>query len=250
MRAGIAASRLEPPWRASRRQPGEMDGIGLIDPDLARDLADAAARNPRSTWCVTVTDKDGHAIGHGCARLVPRNDSGQHEKRQKPVPRGTHDPPRGRGGGAGNADKPEFTFTPSDRPGPPGGYGTWLLRVRGDRPDLLVTLGPIATDQCDHRYEAQGHDTGVKLRHLAQIRHATCAGPTCRRPAAQCDFEHNTPYEAGGRSCLCNGGPKCRHEHRLKQDPRWKAEQLTPAVFRWITPAGRQYTTEPTRHPV
>jgi hypothetical protein len=37
-RAGIPASRLEPPWRASRRQPGEMDGIGLIDPDLARDL--------------------------------------------------------------------------------------------------------------------------------------------------------------------------------------------------------------------
>jgi hypothetical protein len=29
----IAASRLEPPWRASPRQPGEMDGIGLIDPD-------------------------------------------------------------------------------------------------------------------------------------------------------------------------------------------------------------------------
>jgi hypothetical protein len=37
-RAGIPASRLEPPWRASRGQPGEMDGIGLIDPDLARDL--------------------------------------------------------------------------------------------------------------------------------------------------------------------------------------------------------------------
>jgi hypothetical protein len=35
-----------------------MDGIGLIDPDPARDLAEAAARNPRSTWCVTVTDKD------------------------------------------------------------------------------------------------------------------------------------------------------------------------------------------------
>ena len=69
-RAGIAASRLEPPWRASRRRPGEMDGIGVIDPDLARDLARAAARNPRSTWCVTVTDSQGHAIGHGCARPV------------------------------------------------------------------------------------------------------------------------------------------------------------------------------------
>jgi len=33
-----------------------MDGIGLIDPDLAQDLAAAAARSPRSTWCVTQTD--------------------------------------------------------------------------------------------------------------------------------------------------------------------------------------------------
>ena len=39
--------------RADR--PGEMAGIGPIDPWLARDLARAAARNPRSTWCVTVT---------------------------------------------------------------------------------------------------------------------------------------------------------------------------------------------------
>ena len=30
-------------------------------------------------------------------------------------------------------------------------------------------------------------------------------GPVCRRPARNCDFEHNTPYEAGGRTCLCNG---------------------------------------------
>ena len=56
--------------RAGR--PGELGGIGPIDPDLARDLAAAAARNPRSTWCVTVTDSQGHAIGHGCARPVRR----------------------------------------------------------------------------------------------------------------------------------------------------------------------------------
>ncbi|HYA67926.1 MAG TPA: hypothetical protein VED63_04245 [Acidimicrobiales bacterium] len=51
-----------------------MDGIGLIDPGLARDLAAAAARNPRSTWCLTVTDRQGHAVGHGCARPAPSND--------------------------------------------------------------------------------------------------------------------------------------------------------------------------------
>jgi hypothetical protein len=239
-------------------RPGEIAGIGPIDPDLARDLADAAARNPRSTWCVTVTDEDGHAIGHGCARPVPRNHSSRREKRQKPGPRGMHDPPRGNGSrtgtgnvsGTGAGDGPGFSFTPSDRSGPPGRYGTWLLRAREDQPELLVTLEPIAIDECDHRYQAQGHDPGVSLRHLTQIRHATCTGPTCRRPAAQCDFEHNTPYEAGGRTCECNGSPKCRTEHRIKQDPRWKVEQLTPAVFRWTTPAGRKYTTEPTRYPI
>src|SRR5579862_1244907 len=52
-------------------RPGEIPGIGPIDPVLARDLARAAARNPRTTWCVTVTDADGHAIGHGCARPGP-----------------------------------------------------------------------------------------------------------------------------------------------------------------------------------
>src|SRR5580693_7915874 len=43
-------------------RPGEMGGIGPVDPDLARDLARAAARSGRSRWCVTVTDQDGHAI--------------------------------------------------------------------------------------------------------------------------------------------------------------------------------------------
>ncbi len=115
---------------------------------------------------------------------------------------------------------------------------------------MLVVFDPIATETCDHRYEASGHDPGARLRHLSQVRHATCTGPGCRRPSTQSDFEHNTPYEAGGRSCLCNGGPKCRYDHRLKQHPRWNVEQITPATFRWTTPAGRQYITEATRYPV
>ena len=49
-------------------RPGEIRGIGPIDPALARDLARAASGHPKTTWCVTVTDEQGHAIGHGCAR--------------------------------------------------------------------------------------------------------------------------------------------------------------------------------------
>jgi hypothetical protein len=143
-----------------------------------------------------------------------------------------------------------FAFTPARRDGPPGGYGTWTLRTPGPGPDLAVTLDPLTTDLCDHRHQASGHDPGARLRHLSQIRHATCTSPVCRRPASQADFEHNTPYEAGGRTCLCNGGPKCRHDHRLKQHPKWTVDQLPDGTFRWTTPAGRSYDTEPTRYPI
>jgi hypothetical protein len=223
-------------------RPGEMTGIGPLDPDLARDLAAAAARSARSTWCVTVTDQDGHAIGHGCARPAPDRSRANTLKRRKSDTANGPDPPPG---------GPSFSFTATDQPGPPGGYGSWRLAtgIRGQR-DLLIALEPIPTGECDHRHEAKGHDPGVMLRHLAQIRHATCTGPGCRRPSTSADFEHNIPYEAGGRTCLCNGNPTCRHDHRAKQDPRWNAEQLPTGHVRWTTPSGRKYLTEPTRYPI
>jgi hypothetical protein len=212
-------------------RPGELGVLGPVDPWLARDLARAAARNPRTTWCLTVTDGKGHAVGHGCARPEPKS----HTQRAGPGP------PAETG----------FTFTPASRDGPPrSGYGTWRLRTPGSGPDLIITLESLATDPCDHRHQAKGHDPGIKLRHLSQVRHATCTSPICRRPAAQCDHEHNTPYDAGGRTCLCNTGPKCRHDHRLKQHPGWKVDQLPDGTFRWTTPSGRTYTTEPTRYPI
>ena len=212
------------------RRPGELTGLGPADPWLTRDLAAAAARNPKTTWCLTVTDGQGHAVAHGCARPQPRS----HRKRAGPGPPGDTG----------------FSFTPDSRDGPPDGYGTWRLRTPGPGPDLIITIDPITTDPCDHRHESSRHDPGARLRHLSQVRHATCTSPICRRPAARCDFEHNTPYEAGGRTCFCNGGPKCRHDHRLKQHPKWKVDQLPDGTFRWTTPSGRTYITEPTRYPI
>ena len=215
-----------------------------IDPWLARDLAAAAARNPRTSWCVTATDEHGHAVAHGCARPEPKShatppDRGKRGKRRAAAGAAARDGPR-----------TGFSFTREDQDGPPGGYGTWRLRTPGPGPDLIVELYSLSTRDCDHRFQAKGHNPGVRLRHLAQIRHATCTSPVCRRPAAQCDFEHNIPYEAGGRTCLCNGGPKCRHDHRLKQHPRWTVDQLPDGGFRWTTPSGRSYITEPTRYPI
>jgi Domain of unknown function (DUF222) len=212
-------------------RPGELAGLGPVDPWLARDLATAAARNPRSTWCVTVTDEHGHAVGHGCARPEPSS----HSTRAGPSP------PPGQAG---------FSFTPASRDGPPGGYGTWRLRIPGGGPGLIVAIETLATLDCAHRHQARGHDPGARLRHLSQVRHATCTSPVCRRPARACDFEHNVPYETGGRTCLCNGGPKCRYDHRLKQQPGWNVDQLPDGTFRWTAPSGRSYDTEPTRYPI
>jgi hypothetical protein len=211
-------------------RPGELASLGPVDPWLARDLAAAAAASPKTTWCLTVTDSQGHAVAHGCARPEPK----KHGKHAGPGPPG----------------EDGFSFTPAGRDGPPGRYGTWRLQTPGTGPDLIITVDSLTTDPCDHRLEAQGHDPGVKLRHLSQIRHATCTSPVCRRPAAQCDVEHNTAYETGGRTCLCNTGPKCRHDHRLKQHPKWHVDQLPDGTFRWTTPAGRAYDTEPTRYPI
>jgi hypothetical protein len=219
--------------------PGDAHGLGALDPALARQLAASAARNPRSQWCVTVTDEQGHAIGHGCAKPA--------RTRRKP----------GHDGGTGNhgptpaasaRDGPGLTFTPADDHGPDGGYGTWQLRVGGR--DYMVKLHPIPITECDHRYETAGYRPGALLRHLIEVRDGQCTQPTCVRAARRCDFEHAVPYDKGGRTCGCNGGCRCRRDHRVKQSPGWKVTQPMPGYHQWTTPSGRSYATEPMRYPI
>jgi hypothetical protein len=46
--------------------PGEAAGYGILDGDDARDLAAAAARHPRTRWCITALNPDGTAAAHAC----------------------------------------------------------------------------------------------------------------------------------------------------------------------------------------
>ena len=239
--AGRAAGRDDP---ARVRRPGHLDHPGgHLDRTGRTGPASWAGSGPSTlTWPGT-WPAPRPATPVDLVRDRHRQPGARHRPRLRPAasrrrkPDGP-DPPGG----------PRFTFTPADHPGPPGGYGTW--RFTTGQQDLLIEIGPLPTGDCDHRWQARGHDPGVMLRHLTEVRHATCTGPGCRRPAGRCDFEHNVPYEAGGRTCLCNGGPKCRFDHRMKQDPRWNAEQLPSGEVRWTAPSGRQYVTEPTRYPI
>jgi hypothetical protein len=46
--------------------PGTVAGFGPVDGPLARHLVNLAASDPRTRCCLTLTDPDGQAIGHGC----------------------------------------------------------------------------------------------------------------------------------------------------------------------------------------
>jgi uncharacterized protein DUF222 len=54
-------------WQGTSDTPGEAAGFGLLDPETARDLVDAAARHPDTRWCYTVLHPDGTAAAHACA---------------------------------------------------------------------------------------------------------------------------------------------------------------------------------------
>jgi hypothetical protein len=170
-------------------KPGMMSRIGPVDPAQLRDLAAAAAKSPRTTYCLTVTDQDGRPAAHACGKPGP----GDRTKRAKPGQQG----PRPR-------DKPDLTLV--DR-GPPGSHGTWRFTI-GDR-ELIFAFEPLE-GPCDHAHQAAGHDPGKHLRHLTAILNQACTFATCRTPARNCDYEHSRPHGHGGITCLCACGPVCR----------------------------------------
>jgi hypothetical protein len=229
------------------QRPGEARSLGVLDPALARRLAEAAARHPDSKFCVTIVDSEGHAIGHGCTR--PRKPARPGNRRTPRKPRkGQRDGPPPPSPPA-SASASAFTFTPRDDPGPPGGFGSWLLTMPGLAGELIVDLHPVPTGECGHQYQSASHDPSDLLRHLVNVRDAKCGFPTCSRHARESDFEHAQPFDQGGKTCGCNCWACSRSCHQLKQSDGWTVTEVRPGYHQWITPSGRVYTQEPWQYP-
>lgn len=194
---------------------GEAAGFGPLDADLARAIVATASGSPVTSWCLTITDPDGRALGHGCGQRRRKSSGGS-------------DPP-------GDPRWPGAVL----RPAPPAIPG-----------NLSFTIAPIAAGDCGHRHESSGYQLSARLRHLIETRSTRCTFPGCRRPARRCDQDHTLPYDQGGRTCECNLGPLCRRHHRCKQAEGWWLEQPGPGILQWHTPAGRTYTTTPTQYPI
>ena len=204
------------PWSALAGEsatPADVAAFGLVDGADARDLAAAAARDPRTRWCVTALHPDGTAAAHGCA-------PGQH-------------PPPGTG---------SLTGTPGPDPPAVTSPRDWIGRLR-------IQMTPIARSTCGHDHAEPGYRPSRKLQHLVRARNDRCTAPGCSRPAARCDLDHTIAWHVGGLTCECDLAPLCRRHHRCKQAEGWRLEQPEPGVLVWRTPAGRTYATSPTAYP-
>jgi hypothetical protein len=253
-------------WLGQTDSPGQVAGFGPVDATDSRAVAAALAAHPSTTWCLILTDRDGHPVAHGCARAGPppgrrRAGSGDRPRagptirtrdQQQPEPPGLPATRSRDRRATGPPEEPEASSGDRARAGPPGPPPT---SPRGQPPagpsdrTWTFTMTLLDNGDCDHAWQTPAYQPTHRLRHLVQVRHATCTFPGCRRPAAQCDQDHTLAYDDGGRTCLCNLAPACRHHHQVKQAPGWALEQSRPGQLTWTTPAGRRYTTTPTKYP-
>lgn len=80
------------------------------------------------------------------------------------------------------------------------------------------------------------------LSRFVESTQPTCSFPGCRVPASECDFDHLSPWSEGGPTTASNGGPKCRHDHILR-DHGWTHDRVAQND-RWISPLGHTYITQ------
>jgi hypothetical protein len=221
-------------WLGMSDAPGNVTGFGPLDADDSRAIAQALAARADTRWCLTLTDAHGRPVAHGCARAGPP--PSQHRPKQPAGPPGAQET-GSRGVPAGSPRDGPRTRAPRE-PGARLPERTWIF-----------SLTLLAGGSCDHAYETAAYRPSPRLRHLTEIRHATCTYPGCRRPATRCDTDHTVAYHRGGRTCLCNLAPLCRHHHEVKQSPGWVLHQTSPGVMTWTTPAGRRYVVGPSDYP-
>ena len=216
-------------WLGWTDSPGDVPGYGPLDAEDSRTLAALLAQGRASRWCVTLTSPAGHPVAHACARHGPPGPP-QHPAtpREHPGPRRPAEP------------GPTGPSPPGVGPGPGTPVPDWLCGL------AFTTL---QTADCTHNHQSRGYQPSPALRHLIQIRNPTCTAPGCRRAAARCDLDHVTPYDHGGRTCECNLGPACRHDHKRKQTPGWTLTTPAPGTFTWTTPGNRTHTTTPAQYP-
>lgn len=117
-----------------------------------------------------------------------------------------------------------------------------------ERLDLTVSRALIdAADGTVLETVTDTYSPPRRMRDFVVVRDGQCRMYGCARPAAACDLDHATPFDAGGGTTPQNLAGLCRHHHRAKQSRAWIYE-LDPrtGTATWSnTRTGTVRTTEP-----
>ena len=257
------------PPRPARPGPGESHGFGPLDPALCRALAALAAASPHTTACVTVTDHNGYAIGHGClttgrgraqlpgapappltalpARLNLTITATRLAKLLQPARATAPDPaPHRRPAGPSPrraTPRPARTRRPT-RPG--AGPGPSPCPAACSTPSRSSPSPPTPATTAGSRTPTRPTTCSATWS-----RSATASAPCRPAPATRKSPTSSTPSPTtrADERARCNAGARSRACHQVKQSPGWKVTQPKPGWHQWETPCGRTYTQEPKRYP-
>lgn len=117
-----------------------------------------------------------------------------------------------------------------------------VARQYADRHPKAIWQATITDDEGDviDVVTTRRRPSAPLARHVRSV-HPTCTFPGCRMPAADCDIDHLLPFSKNGPTEPANLGPKCRHDHRLK-DHGWRHDH-SDGVDTWTSPLGHTYVT-------
>ncbi len=234
------------PWTTltgHSREPAILGRIGPVSSWQARQLLALAVRNPATQWRVIITGDDGRA------RAVTRARPIRHTGSTGPGMTGTV-------GRVTITIRASTLTTPDAQPGP--GSPLTIQRIA---PAILAAAraaaratarrqADTAAGGCAHTTASDAYRPPPRIREHIGARDRTCRFGPCGQPAWRTDLDHTIPWHKGGATCPCNLGGCCRTHHKIKALPGWHLAQPRPGTFRWTTPAGRTYSTEPDPYPV
>ncbi len=140
-----------------------------------------------------------------------------------------------------------------EQPGELAGHGPIPASVaRRLAADETGTWRRLLTDPATGALLDYGRETYRPPRDLTEFvitRDQTCAFPGCSRAARCCDLDHRILYDKGGLTSPENLAALCKRHHRVKHEAGWRLDRTTNGSYRWTSPLGHHYETQPPHLP-
>ncbi len=116
------------------------------------------------------------------------------------------------------------------------------IREMAQQPGTLFYR--LLTDELGNLLDVteMGRFPSRKLGMAVRFRDGTCSGPTCTKPASDCDLDHLVPVPSGPTTAS-NLNDKCRHDHRAKTHAGHLSARTGEHASSWTTPTGHHYIT-------